>query len=245
MTEQIIDYNLLVKCITLLLIVGAIILVIFKSKWGELKLKTKFGDVEMNKNGEGEVAFKKTERCQEHEGNTKYQVAIEFRRIIGRISLTIVEDALSFIIKNELHNKTTKEMDKYIANKIELFTKYYNEAFSNSKILKGHTIENILGYREITVKHTIRDYYLKIYNNHKENYNKELAYNKLIAEKIGADKTIENYQQEISMFKEMYRESMEYDIKQIKDCLEDISALLTVSFRENVLRWGGGGGSYN
>lgn len=226
MTSHVIDYNLLIKCLTLLLIVGAVVLIIFKAKWGGLKLKTKYGDVELNK-GKEDTKEDTKEEILPRIGYSYYTAEREIKKITNKLTNTIGLDVLDFAIENKLYNKTRKEMNNYIEEKTSLFRSYFDNEFAKSDIFKNITIVKLLGDKEPWVKQIITEYYLRIYDNHCENYEKKIDWLHDNAEKklnLSIMEEIEEISKELTM----------YDKKQIEKCLIDITKIIYASFDEYV-----------
>lgn len=220
---HVIDYNLLIKCLTLLLVVSAVVLIIFKSKWKGFKVKTKYGDIELDRNGAEPIADKKDEKS----GYSNITVDRELRRIIGKINIRISRDAFIFVIKNKLYNKTKREMETYIDDKIEVFKQYYNDEFKKSDILKKYNLEELLGDDERHVKRIVKDYFLNIYSNHCENYEKKIKWLK----------THENKTVTLSLIEEnegITSEIVIYDVEQIDNCLKEICSIIKKCLKEKM-----------
>ena len=234
MTEpHIVDYNLLIKCVTILLIVAAVVLVIFKSKWKGLKLKTKYGNVELDKDNSqattANINTPKTSTVKQLYGYEEESLYRELKRIMGKINITISEVLVKFIFENNLHLKTYNEMKRYTDEKIAWFIDEYNKELSKSEPLKQFTITQILGNDEPLVRNLIDRGYDRIYNNHKG------AHENLL--KILKDNKNNNFSQEIlDKILEISRDTNLYDTNIIGDTFRGVNMRIKEAFKDNILK---------
>lgn len=227
---HVIDYNLLIKCTTILLIVAAVVLVIFKSKWKGLKLKTKYGDVELEQNGQNATTNKEQiPTIKQKYGYNEETLDRELKRIIGKMNTNITKNLLGFIVKNELHLKSNIEMENYIEDKITWLEKEYNTELSRSEPLKQFTITIILDNEEPIIRNFIRNGYRNIYSNHKE------AHEKL--QKILRENENSKFSQEIlNKILEISRNTNLFDINTIEITFKDVNMRIKEAFKKNILK---------
>lgn len=226
---HVIDYNLLIKCATILLIVAAVVLVIFKSKWKGIRLKTKYGDVELEQNGSNIVTNKEqVSTIKQKYGYNEETLDRELKRIIGKMNTSITKNLLSFIIKNDLHLKSNTAMERYIDDKIIWLEKEYNTELSYSEPLKQFKINTILGDEEPVVRSIIRTGYITIYNNHKEAHDK---FQELL--KVYKDK--ECSQEFLDKVLTISRETNVFDVNEIEKTFKSVNQLIKKGFKTNIL----------
>ena len=141
----------------------------FDMKTGKVLLKTLKND---NKDKEepktDELKDKKI--FNKNDFITELKIYKDFTYIINNATLKIFSDCILFLVKNNITKKSQLEYNKYSAEKIKLFTNYYDESFKNSvnKYLRQINIKDILGIYNHISKTEFKNFYSNVYNNHLE-----------------------------------------------------------------------------
>lgn len=141
----------------------------FDMKTGKVLLKTLKND---NKDKEEPKAdeLKDKKVFNKNDFITKLKIYKDFIYIINNATLKIFSDCILFLVKNNITKKSQYEYNKYSAEKIKLFTNYYDESFKNSvnKYLRQINIKDILGIYNHISKTEFKNFYNNVYNNHLE-----------------------------------------------------------------------------
>ena len=149
----------------------------FDMKTGKVLLKTLKND---NKDKEEPKAdeLKDKKVFTKNDFITELKIYKDFTYIINNATLKIFSDCILFLVKNNITKKSQYEYNKYSAEKIKLFTNYYDESFKNSvnKYLRQINIKDILGIYNHISKTEFKNFYSNVYNNHLELDKKNLEY---------------------------------------------------------------------
>lgn len=141
----------------------------FDMKTGKVLLKTLKND---NKDKEEPKAdeLKDKKVFTKNDFITELKIYKDFTYIINNATLKIFSDCILFLVKNNITKKSQYEYNKYSAEKIKLFTNYYDESFKNSvnKYLRQINIKDILGIYNHISKTEFKNFYSNVYNNHLE-----------------------------------------------------------------------------
>lgn len=141
----------------------------FDMKTGKVLLKTLKND---NKGKEEPKAdeLKDKKVFTKNDFITELKIYKDFTYIINNATLKIFSDCILFLVKNNITKKSQYEYNKYSAEKIKLFTNYYDESFKNSvnKYLRQINIKDILGIYNHISKTEFKNFYSNVYNNHLE-----------------------------------------------------------------------------
>ena len=141
----------------------------FDMKTGKVLLKTLKND---NKGKEEPKAdeLKDKKVFTKNDFITELKIYKDFTYIINNATLKIFSDCILFLVKNNITKKSQYEYNKYSAEKIKLFTNYYDESFKNSvnKYLRQINIKDILGIYNHISKTEFKNFYRNVYNNHLE-----------------------------------------------------------------------------
>ena len=174
------ELNLIVVCITLIIITFFAYMLFkdkrgghveFDMKTGKVLLKTLKNDndaKDKDEPNEAEIENKKV--FNKNDFVTELKIYKDFTYIINNATLKIFSNCILFLVKNNITKKSQVEYNKYSTEKIKLFTNYYDESFQNSvnKYLRQVNIKDILGiYNHISLTE-FRNFYSNVYNNHLE-----------------------------------------------------------------------------
>ena len=143
----------------------------FDMKTGKVLLKTLKNDNEAkdkDEPNEAEIENKKVFNKKDY--ITELKIYKDVTYIINNATLKIFSDCILFLVKNNITKKSQVEYNKYSAEKIKLFTHYYDESFKNSvnKYLKQINIKDVLGIYNHISKTEFKNFYSNVYNNHLE-----------------------------------------------------------------------------
>lgn len=176
------DLNVIIICSTVIVITFFIYMIFnhkggghieFDTKTGKLLLKTLNEDNnEDNKDKEDPKAndIKDKKVFNKNDSITELKIYKDFTLIINDATLKIFSDCIFFLVKNNITKKSQYEYNKYFAEKIKLFTNYYDESLKNSvnKYLRQINIKYVLGIYNHISKTEFKNFYINVYNNHLE-----------------------------------------------------------------------------
>lgn len=141
----------------------------FDTKTGKLLLKT-LNEDNKDKEEPKDDDIKDKKVFNKNDFITELKIYKDFTYIINNATLKIFSDCILFLVKNNITKKSQYEYNKYSAEKIKLFTNYYDESFKNSvnKYLRQINIKDILGIYNHISKTEFKNFYSNVYNNHLE-----------------------------------------------------------------------------
>lgn len=221
------EFNILIICITLLIIVFFIYL-LFKDKkaGGEIEFDTKKGKVKLkkiiNSNAEKEKSINELKNnSYEDDRISQLKIYKEFVIILNVAQNSIIKDISIFLRHNNITDMDISQYNVYIQNKIILISSTYNNEFAKSKnpFINIITIENLLGKLRPIIRQNIKDFFNSVYDTHKVLNDKRLDYIKQIR-KDTDDKG--------NLLSELYK--LMY--KDLNDCLDKDTATLYLMMNE-------------
>lgn len=236
------EFNILIICITLLIIVFFIYL-LFKDKkaGGEIEFDTKKGKVKLkkiiNSNLQKEKSIEEVKAVEVEDRISQLKIYKEFVIILNIAQNSVIKDISIFLRHNNITDMDISQYNQYIQNKISIISASYNNEFGKSKnpFINIITLENLLGTLRPLVRQNIKDFFNTVYDTHKGLNDKRIEYIRRIKEETDDKGTLLS-----ELYKLMYKDlndCLDKDTTNLYLLMNEIDSILISLFHELLLEY--------
>lgn len=179
-----------------------------------------------------------------HYKNVKYDDSItklivyrEYSNIVSQSTIKVFSNIISYIARNHILSKNAIEYEEYVKKKRAEIIDIYDKALAESDIesISNLDVNKISGYYYVVILDMIKDFYLSIYNNHKEQENKRKEFLKNL-KNIEAKNRLKSYEVFIT---NNFTETTIKDADILLESLDYLQKFLLGIFHDN-LKYNGG-----